>query len=228
MTDRRQFLATSGALLLSACATTPLGKPDTTEVAAPKWSVGDSWTYRRIDAYNGLDRGTVARTVESVSGKGIRVVARHAHGAVSEDALFASPGIQMSGALSEDRVFVGGYAPSLRLHDFPLVSGKRWEQQLICTDSNQSRHHFAASTQVEGWEDLPLAGRTYRAIIVRRTLHLDTRLLYRASLHREELEWYVPEIGAGARLRIFEWLVFSFHTAPGYRLNVQLESFKRV
>ena len=225
MTDRRTFLSASGALALSACATIPLGSSEATEVPGPKWSIGESWTYRRIDAYNGLDRGVVTRAVESVTEKGIRVVTRQANGAVSEDALFESPGIQISGTLSEDGFVVGTFAPRLRLYDFPLVSGKRWEQQMTSTDSNQSRYFLTASTRVEGWEEVLLGGRAHRAIIVRRTLRLGPTPAHDGNLHREELEWYVPELMAGARLRIFEWEDFVNHITPGYRLNVQLESF---
>ncbi len=225
MTGRRTFLAASGALAVSACATTPIGSAEATQVPAPRWSIGDSWTYRRIDAYNGLDRGVVTRAVESVTEKGIRVVTRHASGAVSEDALFESPGIQISGTLSEDGLIVGTFAPRLRLYDFPLVSGKRWEQQMTRTDSNQSRYYFTASTQVEGWEEVLLGKRAYRAIIVRRTLRLGSTPVHKGDLHREDLEWYVPELRARGRLRIFEWKVFGFHIVPGYRLNVQMESF---
>ena len=225
MTDRRTFLSASGALALSACATAPLGTTQASQVLAPRWSIGDSWTNRRIDAYNGLDRGVVTRAVESVSEKGIRVVTRQANGAVSEDALYESPGIQISGTLSEDGYVAGTFDPRLRRYDFPLVSGKRWEQQLTRTDSNQSRYYLAASTRVEGWEEVLIGGRAHRAIIVRRTLRLGPTPPYDADLHREELEWYVPELRTGARLRIFEWEVFLYHVEPGYRLNVQLESF---
>jgi hypothetical protein len=195
-------------------------------VPAPKWSVGDSWVFHRIDGYNGLDRGVLTRTVESATGKGFRVIARQAGGAVSEDALFESPGVQISGTLDEEGLVVGTFAPHLRLYDFPLVSGKRWEQQLTRTDSNQSRYYFAASTQVEGWEEVRFGERAYRAIVVRRTLRLGYRPVRYGDLHREELEWYVPELRAAARARISEWLVLGMHAEPSYRLNVQLESFR--
>ena len=44
---RRTFLAAGGAILASACATPPRGGFDATEVPAPQWRVGDSWTFRR-------------------------------------------------------------------------------------------------------------------------------------------------------------------------------------
>jgi len=226
MTDRRTFLAAGGALALSACATTPLGSPEATEVPAPRWSVGDSWTYRRTDAYNGLDRGLVTRAVESATDKGVRVVTRQANGALFDDALFESPGLQISGTLDEEGLVVGTFAPRLRLHDFPLQSGKRWEQQLTRTDSNQSRYYLTASTQVEGWDEVRVGERTYRAIIVRRTLRLGARTLRHGNLHREELEWYVPELRACARVQVYEWLVLAMHTQPYYRLNLQLESVR--
>jgi len=226
MTDRRTFLSASAALALSACATIPRGRADATQVPAPELRIGESWTYRRIDAYNGLDRGAVTRTVESVAANGIRVVTRHANGAVSEDALFESPGIQISGTLSEDGYVVGSFAPRLRRYDFALVSGKRWEQRITRTDSDLARYDLTASTRVEGWEDVHLGARAHRAIIVRRMLYLGQTPWNGGALHREELDWYVPELKAVARMRIYEWEVFLTHVEPGYRLNLDLESYK--
>lgn len=226
MTDRRQFLSASAALALSACATAPRGNVATTEVPPPTWRAGQSWTYRRSDAYNGLDRGAITRAVDSVGEKGIRVVTRHANGATVEDALFESPGIQLSGRLSEDGYVVGTFDPPLIRYAFPLASGKRWEQRMHRTDSNQSRYYLAAWTAVEGWEDVQVNDRTSRAIIVRRTMLLGPTPPEDLELHREELDWYVPELGSCARSRIREWTVTMLGTEPGYRLNLQLDSFK--
>jgi len=226
MTDRRAFLAAGGALALSACATAPLGSAEATEVPAPVWRTGDNWTLRRTDAYNGLERGVVTRTVESATEKGMRVVTRQASGVVVDDALFESPGVQISGTLDEEATASGTFAPRLRLFDFPLASGKRWEQRMTRTDSNQSRYYLEAATQVEGWEEVRVGERAYRAIIVRRTLRLGPRPVRYGYLHREELDWYVPELRGVARLRIYEWLVHNMYIEAGYRLNVQLESFR--
>ena len=226
MTDRRQFLSAGAALALSACATTPLGKLGSEVVPAPTWRPGQSWTYRRTDAYNGLDRGALDRAVESITDKDIRVVTRYANGRLQEDALFASPGIQLSGTLSEDGYVVGAFDPPLIRYAFPLVSGKRWEQRITRTDSNQSRYHLVAWTQVEGWEDVQVNKRTYRALVVRRTMVLGPTPPEDLELHREELEWYVPELGTCARQRIYEWTVTLLGIEPGYRLNLELDAFK--
>jgi len=226
MTDRRTFLSASAALALSACANAPLGTLNAEEVPAPKWRAGQSWTYRRTDAYNGLDRGTITRAVESVSERRIRVVTRRANGATVEDALFASPGVQLSGTLSENGYVVGEFDPPLIRYAFPLVSGKRWEQQMHRTDSNQSRYYLAAWTHVEGWDDVQVNERNYRSIIVRRTMLLGPTPPEDLELHREEVEWFVPELGTCARLRIYEWTATMLGVEPGYRLNLELDSFK--
>ena len=227
MTSRRTFLVAGGALTLSACATTPLGSPDSTEVAAPRWGTGDSWTYRSVDGYNGLDRGVVTRTIQSVGAEGIRVVKLHRGGAAAEDELFESPGIQIAGMLSDEGPFHGGtFEPRLIRYDFPLRSGKTWAQKLRRTDANKSRFYSTASTRVEGWEEVQSGGRTYRAIIVRRTMYVGESYAQAGHLYREELDWYVPELRAFARQRIFEWRSYPFGIEPAERLNVQLESFK--
>jgi hypothetical protein len=227
MTSRRTFLVAGGALTLSACATTPLGSPESTEVAAPRWSPGDSWSYSTMDGYNGLDRGIVTRTVQSVGADGIRVVKLYRGGAVAEDELFESPGVQIAGMLSNEGPYHGGtFDPHLIRYDFPLRSGKAWAQTLWRTDANKSRYYSTASTRVEGWEDVQSGGKTYRAIIVRRTMYVGESYTQGGRLHREELDWYVPELRAYARQRIFEWRAYSIGIEPAERLNVQLESFK--
>jgi hypothetical protein len=128
--DRRAFLAAGGALALGACAAPRLGEYEPTVVEAPQWRAGDSWTFRRIDGYNGLPRDVLTRTVSAVSPSGIRFITVDQNGATRDDTLFEAPGVQVSGLLSEDGPIAGLFEPRLVLYDFPLHSGKEWRQGL--------------------------------------------------------------------------------------------------
>ena len=226
---RRTFLTASSALLLSACATPPRGGFDATEVPAPQWRVGDSWTFRRSDGYNSLPRGVLTRTVESVDRNGIRFVTTNEAGGVLDDALFESPGIEKSGTLSEDGPVKGVFTPPLRIYDFPLVSGKRWRQSLVRTDANGFRTGTSVSVRIEGWEEARAGDKGYRALVIRRNFMLGPKDSFSGILHREEVEWYVPELRGAARMQVAEVISArrNVHARiPGDRFLYALEVFR--
>jgi hypothetical protein len=224
---RRTFIASCGALLLPACASPPRGGFEATEVPAPQWQVGDSWTFRRTDGYNNLPRGVLTRTVESADQNGIRIVTRTETGSVLDDALFASPGIELSGTPSEDGPVRGAFTPPLRMHDFPLASGKEWRQSLVRTDANGFRIPVATSMRVEGWEQVTALGKSYRALVIRRSFNLGPKDPFTGVLQRDELEWYVPELRGAARMQVDERIAILHRrrtSHPGDRFRYALES----
>jgi len=223
---RRTFLTASSALLLSACATPPRGGFDATEVPAPQWRVGDSWTFRRSDGYNSLPRGVLTRTVESVDRNGIRFVTTNEAGGVLDDALFESPGIEKSGTLSEDGPVKGVFTPPLRIYDFPLVSGKRWRQSLVRTDANGFRTGTSVSVRIEGWEEARAGDKGYRALVIRRNFMLGPKDSFSGILYREEVEWYVPELRGAARIQVTEFILTRHAWIPGDRFLYALENFR--
>jgi hypothetical protein len=229
--DRRTFLHAGGALALAACATPRRGEFEAAAVPAPQWRVGDSWTFRRTDGYNGLPRGVLTRRVESIDPGGIRFITVDEIGRVHDDALFESPGIEVSGTLSEDTPRIGTFAPPLRMYEFPLVSGKEWRQAVHRTDSNGYRIYMTASIGVEGWEEVRAGDKAYRALVIRRTFMLGPGYSYPyfRNLNREEVEWYVPELRSPARIRTYEW--YPPHAGglgiyPGNFFHDALESFR--
>lgn len=226
---RRTFLTASSALLLSACATPPRGGFDATEVPAPQWRVGDSWTFRRTDGYNSLPRGVLTRTVESVDRNGIRFVTTNEAGSVLDDALFESPGIEKSGTLSEDGPVTGVFTPPLRIYEFPLVSGKRWRQSLVRTDANGFRTGMSVSVRIEGWEEARAGDKGFRALVIRRNFMLGPKDSFSGILYREEVEWYVPELRGAARMQVAEVISARRNVLariPGDRFLYALEVFR--
>ena len=231
-TDRRKFLAASGALALAGCATERLGSYELMQVPAPSWRVGDRWTYRRTDFYTKLDAGSVTREVVAVGPAGVRLVTRTVDGRTLDDATYAAPGVEVSGNLSEDSPDVAGtLRPPFERYAFPLASGKRWRQRMTRTDAGGFRDSLSASTRVEGWETVAAGGREVRAILIRREFNLGPKDSFTGSLYRYETEWYAPELGGPARLEIEEWFRekshdFFFHSlTPGARYLYELVSF---
>ncbi|MGB7541731.1 MAG: hypothetical protein WBM28_06930 [Burkholderiales bacterium] len=225
---RRTFLASGSALLLSACATPFLGNVNATEVPAPRWRAGDNWTFRRTDGFNGLPRGVLTRTVESVEQDVVRFVTRNETGIVLDEALFAFPGAEVSGTLTEYGPAWGTFTPPLRMYDFPLISGKEWRQSVVRTDAGGFRSFVDASIRTEGWEEGRAGDKTYQALVIRRNLVLGPTDPFFGILHREELEWYVPELRGAMKMRISEYISSRsmLHLLPGDRFHYALESFR--
>jgi hypothetical protein len=223
MTNRRAFLTATAALAASGCATRPLGTPESTSVAAPQWRAGDAWIYRRTDGYTKLDAGSpVTRRVAAVGSAGIRITETTAAETYVNDALWATPIAMLSGTLSEYGPIVGRFEPPLRFYDFPLVSGKRWNQQLHRIDSAGFRYFMTIEGWVEGWDDVQVSGRSVRVIAVRREMllgqlppALGTNV---GNAYRSDTEWYSPELGSFVRLNQMERYQpnrSNFGTAPG-------------
>src|SRR3954469_16885499 len=173
--DRRGFFSATGALALAACAAPQRGDYEATVVEAPQWRAGDSWTFRRIDGYNGVPRHVLTRTVSAVSPAGIRFVTVDENGAAHDDAVFEAPGVQVSGLLSEDGPIAGLFEPRLLVYDFPLYSGKAWRQGLYRIYGSGFRAYLSHQSRAEGWEDISIGARTYRALVIRRFFNLGAR-----------------------------------------------------
>jgi hypothetical protein len=217
---RRHFLSAAAALGvggLSACATKPRGVLESTEVPESALHAAQHWIYRRTDGFNGLPRGILTRQVLSADAQGIRIQTTNENGAILDNALFASPGTQLEGTMSEDGPVTGRMQPGWRRYDFPLVSGKRWSQNFYLhrTDLGGTRNYVYVDTRVEGWEDVNAGGKTYRALVLRRFFDLDKKNHWQGTLYRNDLEWYAPALGAPVRLHTRE----EFYYTPQPRMS---------
>lgn len=216
--DRRTFLTGVGCAALVGCAAPkPLGTYETTEVSAPAWKPGTTWTFKRTDRFTKLPRGTLTRGVAAAENGRLRLVTSNERQVIIDDAIFTEPGIQISGTLSEEGPMIGGYDPFYRRYDFPLVSGKRWDDRFYInrTDNQGNQNFVQIWTQVEGWENIDVAGQSYRAIVLRRGGNLGPRSFWNGTLYRDEIEWYVPKLGAAGR-----WVTSEeYYYGPTYRLS---------
>ena len=206
--DRRTFLMSASALTVAGCAIrpTPRGVYELTEVPAPTYRVGDRWTYRRTDGYNGLPRGILTRAVTAVDAGGIRIITQDENGRVIDDARYQAPGLQLAGTFSEDGPMIGRCATPFREYDFPLVAGKKWRDAFYLDrdDLGGTRNYVTASLYAEGWEDIQVADRSFHALVLRRALNLGEKSFWYGTMYRYETEWYVPTLRSFARMRTEE------------------------
>jgi len=206
--DRRSFLVSAGALALAGCAMRPAprGVYELTEVPAPTYRVGDRWIYKRTDGYNGLPRGTLTREVRAVEENGIRIVTQDEHGHILDDARYEAPGLQLAGTFTEDGPMFGRCQTPFREYDFPLVAGKEWRDAFYLDrdDPGGIRNYVTASLYAEGWEDIQVAGQSFHALVLRRSLNLGEKSFWYGTMYRYETEWYVPALRSFARMETIE------------------------
>ena len=224
---RRALLFAGGALALSACATKPIGVYEASEVAAPAWAPGETWTWARTDAFTKLPAGVLTRRIEARVADEIRVEESFGNGALYSDSLYSTPGILLAGTLSDFGPLVGRrFDPALPLYSFPLASGKRWQSSGYRYDLMGFRQWITLSAQVEGWETIDVLGRAQRAIAIRRSFNLGSPDPFRGPVYRYEREWYAPALQGPVRMYSEEYILTrgrgAFHQEPGYRYDLVL------
>jgi hypothetical protein len=173
-------------------------------VEAPELVPGESWQYSEKEGYSRLELRSWRSEVTAAGIGEVRMtVAGGAPGAaaVSEDRVYASAGMLLSGRLS-DRVR-GTFRPGLQLLPFPLVEGKTWSQTLTRSDSGRERT-VTLRGKVLGWETVKVPAGEFRALKVVRELDLGDEETFRTQTRRTEYEWYVPELKSAARIEIWE------------------------
>ena len=226
---RRTFLLAGAAALAACAAQKPMGVAESVEVPVPRWPVGRKWVYRRTDLYTKLAAGVLTREIVGRADAGYHVVTRDEAGRVFDDARYSGPGRLLSGTLSQDGPVRGSFEPPLLIYDFTMVSGKTWSQSFSRTDADGFRTAASVSTKVEGWETVTAGGREYPSIIIQRRYNLGPKDAFHGNSLRDELEWYAPELGGAARLRISESYYETLNSLglprPGARYLYELESF---
>jgi hypothetical protein len=175
------------------------------QVAAPVLKPGESWTYREMEAYSmrrELARWTT-EVVESGSSGARLAVRSFTHEAVAAFR-FAEPGQLADGYLSR-QIAPSRIDPPLVLRPYPLIVGKRWEQEASRLDPMMgAQRSVHLSGRVVGWEKVRVPAGEFDALKIERVLHLGDAGRFRTQTRRVEEEWYVPSLKAPAKLRIWE------------------------
>jgi len=158
--------------LLAGCATySP--RQGAQDIASPKFTVGDSWTFENYQA----DAGGVNRTwVETVTGL-------LANGAIIRRVDHVT-GKAEDEAPTTEKVFVDS-----GMLNFPLYTGKRWNSAVVEDD----REVGMSSNLVEGQEEISTAAGTFATV---RILSEFTR---GGKTYRQRI-WYAPQAHMWARL----------------------------
>lgn len=174
------------------------------QVNAPTLTPGQSWTYREINRFNGLQRDTVVREVTSAAEGQIRILTRNAEGKQIDDARFERAGYLVEGVLNERAR--GTLMPALEIDPFPLAEGRKWSQTVTRNDPDwRDRRAVRVDGKVLGWETVKVPAGEFKALKIERRMWLGDRDPFRNETWRTETEWYVPELNGPAKLEVREW-----------------------
>jgi hypothetical protein len=149
--------------------------PEHREIAAPKYTIGDTWVSRLND---------VDGKIEVVKISGSRMVL---------DWFGHSNTYTLDGNLVAGHIgtLVGSFDPDLGTFNFPLWAGKKWSKDwLLKTDAG--RIWGNTHGQATGWEQVTVPAGTLDA--------LKLKIVYRTGLSNMQMDcWYAPEVNALAK-----------------------------
>jgi hypothetical protein len=198
--DRRNFLAASGAVALSACVS--VGGTAGPPVPAPVLRVGDRWTYNARDGFRVPVTWTETHEVMGVAAGAIEVrvtLLGETINTVRTERLLA-PGIVASGAVfnnDETRDFT----PPLERFRFPLTFGETWTQNLrnAVSPLNGQQPQINRFVRVGGFERVTTPAGDFDAVLLRTIMSVDDNNPFRWPFQCNYLTWYAPAVGAMVR-----------------------------
>jgi hypothetical protein len=192
----RPTVAALMVLILSACASAPVGPP----VDAPRLTVGDRWQYRVTD---NLRRGTVSQLdaeVIAVSGGSARIKVGLADSNGRTEWIDEVDGRGGLRAGSLWRESPRPFNPPVQLLAFPLDGGKTWRQSIDTLHPDTGiLDQILVYGKVDGRKPTSVPAGAFDAVYVYRIVQLDDREFWRTRTTRRDEIWYAPEVKAPAR-----------------------------
>jgi hypothetical protein len=192
----RPTVAALMGLILSACASAPVGPP----VDAPRLTVGDRWQYRVTD---NLRRGTVSQLdaeVIAVSGGSARIKVGLADSNGRTEWIDEVDGRGGLRAGSLWRESPRPFNPPVQLLAFPLDGGKTWRQSIDTLHPDTGiLDQILVYGKVDGRKPTSVPAGAFDAVYVYRIVQLDDREFWRTRTTRRDEIWYAPEVKAPAR-----------------------------
>lgn len=199
MTFNRRHALLAALALPAGCTVQPLASFPTTPIPAPSRAAalrapkgGQSWTYRKLNFFNGSLLDTVQETVAAVAST-IEVNRRSSSGAVLADEKHAA-----WGQLLRDPVWdypLNFEAPMPLWPASLSVGEKASARSHYRMDGGTARFWFQVSCVVKGWERVGVAAGNFDTLRVERMIRLQHEDHTRAETLRYDTLWVAPEVG---------------------------------
>jgi hypothetical protein len=179
-------IATLTVLLFSACATTLESERP---APVPDLRVGESWTYRELNDYNGQPLGSfryeIMQTRPSPAGKLFR-----------DGEPYAQPqGLQQGVYSATHYAYLPAFMPPYAAYSFPLNSGKSWTYQ-TAPSAVVGNVPLTVCAKVRGWEKVTVPAGEFDALKIVRYIYVNDVMWWRSPTRITEVDWYAPQVDA--------------------------------
>jgi hypothetical protein len=157
-------------------------------VERPALKVGDSWTYQKIDNWNGSIVEKYTEEVSTVSDK-IEIARKSEKFGTTPITLTLGRNELTGVSITKDDVV--RYTPDNGAYSFPLNVGKSWAAKLDYAATNNRTGSYDLNVKVAGWEKIKTPAGEFTA------LKVVTEGYYTANTERFRIDiitWYVPEV----------------------------------
>jgi hypothetical protein len=187
------FAAGFGAVLAGCAGGGSSGSGPAIE--APAYRVGDRWVYQGEDGFRMKTRWQETHEVTAVGADGItvRISKRGADVESVRIEQWAAPGMVRVGAVFADET--RRFTTPLKRYDFPLSSGKTWNQWVDQFDETARKqgqiNHYVS---VRGTKQVSTASGTFDALELHIVMQLDDEEFWRRATHCNYVVWYAPAV----------------------------------
>lgn len=197
-------------------------------VNAPKYAVGDSWTFRSTDRWTGKVESESTNTIIGIADEFVRLRFDNRVADIMTGQLGAV--VSNIGTQRADFTFnfsSKGKQYSRVTYAWPLEPGKKWVDEYILEirQSDGRKLEFANSSKAEvaGWETVAVPAGTFKAIKVIHVNTITDTTGADAPTISKVVYWYAPVVRR--QVKIEEDLTNADGT-PGKRVTTELISFK--
>ena len=169
--------------------------------AAP--SVGDTYVYRVINAYNNEVQGEVAYRVDRVDAGQVTLTAapdRPSLGAPHTDVLASDANWLRHTLINHDMPVEYGFSPAFPAYVAPLDAGKSWSTRVSAVEPVSGlRRSVRVDGDVLGAERITTPAGAFDTIKVRRRVYAGDFESSRMETNITETDWYAPALGRAVR-----------------------------
>jgi len=188
------FLAAAFAAL-AGCATGFNAPGSGPAAEAPAYRVGDRWIYHGEDGFRVKTVWDETHEVIAIGADGItvRITQKGPSIDVTRTELWSAPGQVKVGAVcgSETRRF----AVPLQRFDFPLASGKVWNQRVDnYNEATKASGNINRYVRVGGWDKVTTPAGTFDAVRMQALMRLDDEEFWRYPTECNYAVWYAPAV----------------------------------
>jgi hypothetical protein len=181
----------------------PQCAPDQGTVEAPpKVRAGDTWTYRQVDDYTGIDRGVFRVEVTGTGGNDIQARLNLPGGGVTAETYDSQWGWKAVSNRGWDwlsRLAFGSatveFRPPFDSLPFPLHVGKSWRDSGVAINpATGGQIAIQVASQARCWESITVPAGAFTALRIERSAFVQDVAWNKSQTTLRMVDWYLPAV----------------------------------